>query len=162
MHLGINFFWILGSFSTFRLFHSYEFKKVSGRFPDTVTVPFLPLPWSRLSVSCIVAWTQYNLSYDTYYYVGSIFPVKNHADPKGILTHMFLVLFKASQTFRDTHMWASDESYPRVRHVPFHRVHMVTLRVLSISVTWPSDVASSLTSFLLYVKRDPLSSSLKY
>ena len=34
MHLGINFFWILGSLSTFRLFHSYESKKVSGRFPD--------------------------------------------------------------------------------------------------------------------------------
>ena len=34
MHLGINFFSILGSLSTFRLFHSYESKKVSGRFPD--------------------------------------------------------------------------------------------------------------------------------
>ena len=36
MHLGINFFWILGSLSTFRLFHSYESKKVSGRFPDVL------------------------------------------------------------------------------------------------------------------------------
>jgi len=34
MNFGINFFWILGSSSTFRLFHSYESKKVSGRFPD--------------------------------------------------------------------------------------------------------------------------------
>src|SRR5712675_2448798 len=35
MHLGINFFWTLGSSSTFRLFRSYESKKVSGgRFPD--------------------------------------------------------------------------------------------------------------------------------
>jgi len=37
MHLGINFFWILGSSSTFRLFRSYESKKVSGRFPDAVS-----------------------------------------------------------------------------------------------------------------------------
>ena|SRR5712675_86243 len=34
MNLGINFFWILGSSSTFRLFNSYKSKKVSGRFPD--------------------------------------------------------------------------------------------------------------------------------
>jgi len=44
MHLGINFFWILGYSSTYLLFHSYELaqahmssyecKKVSGRFPD--------------------------------------------------------------------------------------------------------------------------------
>jgi len=34
VHLGINFFWILGSSSAFRLFRSYESKKVSGRFPD--------------------------------------------------------------------------------------------------------------------------------
>jgi len=32
--LGINFFWILGYSSTYLLFHSYECKKVSGRFPD--------------------------------------------------------------------------------------------------------------------------------
>jgi len=33
---GINFFWILGPWSTCRLFNSYESKKVSGRFPDCV------------------------------------------------------------------------------------------------------------------------------
>src|SRR5712671_7989786 len=40
MHLGINFFWILGSLSTFRLFHSYESKKVSGRFPNVSSDEF--------------------------------------------------------------------------------------------------------------------------
>jgi len=40
MHLGINFFWILGSSSTYRLFRSYESKKVSGRFPDRVSVTY--------------------------------------------------------------------------------------------------------------------------
>ena len=32
--LRINFFWVLGSFSTFRRFDSDESKKVSGKFPD--------------------------------------------------------------------------------------------------------------------------------
>ena len=36
MHLGINFFWILGSSSTLS---SYESKKVSGRFPDVLPQP---------------------------------------------------------------------------------------------------------------------------
>ena len=40
MHLGINLFWILGSLSTYRLFHSYESKKVSGRFPDDALPDF--------------------------------------------------------------------------------------------------------------------------
>ena len=40
MHLGINFFRILGTSSTFRLFPSYESKKVSGRFPDELIVHF--------------------------------------------------------------------------------------------------------------------------
>jgi len=41
------FFSILGSSSTFRLFRSYESKKVSGRFPDA---------WTRKRFSFPTAW----------------------------------------------------------------------------------------------------------
>ena len=39
MNLGINFFWILGCFAAFRLFYSYESKKVRHRFPDAQAMP---------------------------------------------------------------------------------------------------------------------------
>src|SRR5712671_570397 len=54
---GNQLFWILGSSSTFRLFHSYESKKVSGRFPNVrsarASIPVVGYPFRTFFLSSI-------------------------------------------------------------------------------------------------------------